>query len=70
MMHILHTDNSILASPDKKEIAKTVKQMEATGLDIAIEGDLTDSLGVNINQHNNGTIHLMQPTFQCRKSTL
>jgi hypothetical protein len=61
MMYVLYTDDSILAGPDRKEIARTVKRMEAAGLDITIEGDLTDFLGVNIDRHDDGTIHLTQP---------
>ena len=48
-------------SRQEREIAKTVKQMEAAGLDIAIEGDLADFLGINIDQHDDGAIHLTQP---------
>jgi hypothetical protein len=51
-----------LAGPDQKEIEQTVQQMKEDGLDITIEGDLTDFLGVNIDQHGDyGMIHLMQP---------
>jgi hypothetical protein len=61
MMYVLYTDNSILAGPDQKEIEQTVQQMKEAGLDITIGGDLTDFLGVNIDQHDdNGMIHLMQ----------
>jgi hypothetical protein len=42
------TDDSILAGPDQKEIEQVVQQMKEVGLDITIEGDLTDFLGVNI----------------------
>jgi hypothetical protein len=48
MMYVLYTDDSILAGPDQKEIEQTVQQMKKAGLDITIEGDLTDFLGVNI----------------------
>jgi hypothetical protein len=48
MMYVLYTDDSILAGPDQKEIEQTVQQMKEVGLDITIEGDLTDFLGVNI----------------------
>lgn len=61
MIYVLYTDDSILAGPDPKEIKRTVKQMQAAGLDITIEGDLTDFLGVNIDRHDDGTIHLTQP---------
>jgi hypothetical protein len=37
-----------LAGSDQKEIEQAVQQMKEVGLDITIEGDLTDFLGVNI----------------------
>jgi hypothetical protein len=62
MIYVLYTDDSILAGPDLKEIEETVQQMKEAGLDITIEGELTDFLGVNINRHeNDGTIQLTQP---------
>jgi hypothetical protein len=62
MMYVQYTDNSILAGPDQKEIEQAVQQMKEVGLDITIEGDLTDFLGVNVDQHeDDGMIHLMQP---------
>jgi hypothetical protein len=42
MMYVLYTDDSILAGPDQKEIEQVVQQMKEVGLDITIEGDLTD----------------------------
>ncbi len=47
-MYVLYTDDSILAGLDQKEIEQTVQQMKEAGLDITIEGDLSDFLGVNI----------------------
>jgi hypothetical protein len=39
--------------------------MKEVGLDITIEGDLTDFLGVNIDQHeDDGMIHLTQSDTQ------
>jgi hypothetical protein len=62
MMYVLYTDDSILAGPDQKEIEQAVQQMKEVGLDITIEGDLTDFLGVNIDRHeDDGMIHLTQP---------
>jgi hypothetical protein len=61
MMYVLYTDDSVLAGPDQKEIEQTVQQMKEDGLDITIEGDLTDFLGVNIDRHgDDGMIHLTQ----------
>jgi hypothetical protein len=60
-MYTLYTDNSILARPDEKEIDQIIKEMKQVKLDITIEGNLQDFLGVNIEQKSDGTIHLTQP---------
>ena len=60
MIYVLYTDDSILAGPDCSEIDKTIKQMQKI-LDLTIEGDPNDFLGVNINRTDNGAIHLTQP---------
>lgn len=48
VMYVLHTDNSILAGPTKGEVHQAVKDIKQSGLDITIEGALTDFIGVNI----------------------
>ena len=58
---VLYTDDSILAGPSKQRIQATIKQMQETGLQLTIEGDLEDFLGVNINRTSRGAIHLTQP---------
>jgi hypothetical protein len=60
-MYTLYTDDSILAGPDQAEIDKIIKEMTAAGLNITVEGDLQDFLGVNIERKDDGTIHLTQP---------
>jgi transposase InsO family protein len=60
-MYILYTDDSILAGPDEKEIDQIIKDMKKAKLDITIEGDLQDFLGVNIDRKEDGSIHLTQP---------
>jgi hypothetical protein len=60
-MYALYTDDSILAGPDKAEIDQIIKEMQEAKLDITIEGDLQDFLGVNIERKADGTIHLNQP---------
>ena len=60
ILYVLYTDDSILAGPDKEEIQRTIEEMRSTDLDISIEGDLTDFLGVNIDRKTDGTIHLNQ----------
>jgi hypothetical protein len=61
MIYVLYTDDSILAGPDMEEINKTVEAMKKADLNITIEGDLTDFLGVNIDRKHNDIIHLSQP---------
>ena len=60
-MYILYTDDSILAGPDRNEIDSIIKDIKKAKLDITIEGDLQDFLGVNIDRKENGEIHLTQP---------
>jgi hypothetical protein len=60
-MYILYTDDSILAGPDEKEIDTIIKEMKQAELDITIEGDLQDFLGVHIERKPDDSIHLTQP---------
>ena len=60
-MYVLYTDDSILAGPDKREIDSIIKEMQQAKLDLTIEGDLQDFLGVNISRKDDGSIVLSQP---------
>ena len=60
-MYVLYTDDSILAGPDESEINQIIEDMKRAKLNITIEGDLQDFLGVNIDRKPDGTIHLTQP---------
>jgi hypothetical protein len=35
--------------------------MESAGLDLTVDGDISDFLGVNIRKDKDGTVHLTQP---------
>jgi hypothetical protein len=48
VIYVLYTDDSILAGPDKREIEAIIMQIKQAGLDITVEGDIKDFLGVNI----------------------
>ena len=62
MIYVLYTDDSILAGPSEKRIARTIKQMQDGGLELTVEGDLEDFLGVNIDRNRaTGEIHMTQP---------
>jgi ribosomal protein S17E len=60
-MYALYTDDSILAGPDQDEIDQIIKEMKEVNLDITVEGDLQDFLGVNIERMADGSIQLTQP---------
>ena len=51
MIYILYTDNSIIAGSDKQAIDQTISAIKKSGLDITIEGDIRDFLGINITRH-------------------
>ena len=61
-LYVLYTDDSLLAGPDKREIEKIIEELQTkANLQITVEGDLADFLGVNIDRRQDGTIHLTQP---------
>ena len=60
MIYILYTDDSIIAGSNKQEIDKTIALIRQAGLDITIEGDIQDFLGINITRQND-TYNLTQP---------
>ena len=59
-MYVLYTDDSILVGPDQKELDSILKEIQSTGLDITSEDGIEDFLGVTIDHHSDGTIHLTQ----------
>ena len=60
-MYVLHTNDSILAGPNKAEVDKVIKQIKKAKLDITKEGDIKDFLGVNNKMKKDGTIRFTQP---------
>jgi len=60
-MCALCTDDSTLAGPNKAKINQIIKEMKQAELDITVEGDIQDFLGVNIERKKDGSIHLTQP---------
>ena len=60
-MYVLYTDDSILAGPDQKELDDIIEQIRKAKLNITVEGDLQDFLGVNIERQKDGSIHMTQP---------
>eukprot|EP00980_Cylindrotheca_fusiformis_P021431 scaffold8293_cov68-Cylindrotheca_fusiformis.AAC.1 len=61
VMYVLYTDDSILAGPNQDDIDRAIADIQAAGLEITIEGDIQDFLGVNIDRKEDGLIHLTQP---------
>ena len=59
MIYVLYTDDSILAGPDQREINETIKLMMSK-LNMTVEGDLKDFLGVNIKREGDKFV-LTQP---------
>ena len=56
-MHILYTDDYILAGPDEKEPIKIVDDIKESGLDTK-EGDTKDFLEINIDKVGSDTYHM------------
>jgi len=61
VMYVLYTDDSILAGPDLSEIERAIEDIKRAKLDITIEGDIQDFLGVHISRKDDGSVHLTQP---------
>jgi hypothetical protein len=55
------TDDSILTGPDPQELDDIVQEMKAVGLNLTVEGDISDFLGVQINSIIGNTFNLSQP---------
>ena len=61
VIFLLYTNGTILAGPDKSKIDEVIKQIRGAKLDITVEGDLQDFLGVPITREADGSVHFMQP---------
>jgi Reverse transcriptase (RNA-dependent DNA polymerase) len=61
VVYLLYTDDSILAGPSKKEIESVIQEIKDAKLNITVEGDIQDFLGINIERKADGTVHLTQP---------
>ena len=60
-LYVLYTDDSILTGPDPKELDEILNDMKNAGLDLTVEGDVSDFLGVQIDRISNGQFKLTQP---------
>ena len=61
VIYVLYTDDSILFAPTQKEVDNCIADIQAAGLNITVEGDVKDFLGVNIERLPNGTVKFSQP---------
>jgi acid stress-induced BolA-like protein IbaG/YrbA len=61
VMYVLYTDDSILAGLDRNDIEQVIKDMQLAKLNITVEGDMQDFLGININRKQDRSVHLSQP---------
>ncbi len=59
---MLYTDDSILTGPDSKELDSIIEEMMKAELDLTVEGDIADLLGVKIDKSQDGkSFSLIQP---------
>ena len=49
-MFVLYTDDSILAGPKLVDIEQAIERMQEAGLNLTVEGDISDFLGVKISR--------------------
>jgi hypothetical protein len=61
IIYVLYTDDSILTGPNEKDLDKVIEEINRAGLDITVEGDVSDFLGVKIERMANGNVNLTQP---------
>ena len=60
-MYALYIDDSILGAPTRHELDIAIKAIKDTKLQITLEGDLADFLGVKIEQKRSNKIIFTQP---------
>ena len=61
VMYALYIDDSILGAPTRQDLDEAIKAIKDAKLQITLEGDLTDFLGVKIEQKNSKEIIFTQP---------
>jgi hypothetical protein len=60
-IYVLYTDDLILAGPTNKDLDQAIADMKKAELNLTVEGDIADFLGVKIERKADGTIHFTQP---------
>jgi hypothetical protein len=61
VMYVLYTHDSILVGPDQAETEECIEDMKKISLNLTVQGDLCDFLGINIKKMEDGMIHMSQP---------
>ena len=61
VMYVLYTDDSILMGPDEKELEEVIALIKAQGLELTVDGDISDFLGVELKREADGSINCTQP---------
>ena len=59
-MYILYTDNRLLFGTSKSVTDKVIADLIGANLDLTVDGDITDFLGMSIKVKGN-TLNLTQP---------
>jgi hypothetical protein len=60
-LEFVYADDIILAGPDPQELDDIIQEMKAVELNLTVEGDISDFLGVQIDRINDNTFNLSQP---------
>ena len=61
VIYVLYTDDSILMGTNEKELDEVIALIEAQGLELTVEGDISDFLGVELKREADGSINCTQP---------
>jgi Reverse transcriptase (RNA-dependent DNA polymerase) len=56
----VYTDDGVLMNPNKTSLSQHLQELQVA-FEIEVQRDLTKYLGIKIDKHSNGTIHLLQP---------
>src|SRR5210317_2621042 len=60
LIKVFYVDDSIILGPTKKDINKAVNQLRKLKLELTVEGDVSDFLGVHIDKIKGNVYHLHQ----------
>ena len=60
---LVYVDDLIIMSREESDVNQAFKDIQAAGFDINCVGSLSEYLGIQIQQTDNGNIHLKQPTI-------